>query len=230
LEERLAIVRKELDDRGRELSEFSRKNRTVDVKEQTRAMVDAAANIQGDIIALRSEEKGLRQMYKPEDIKVRTLRARIAELERQMSAMDGSFGAVKAPGFQALPSLGMTYTDLYRKLKVQESIYEILTKQYELAKVQEVRAIPTVRVLEEADLPERKSGPQRIGMVLLGTIAACFFAVLWVIVSDRWGSFSNDHPVRLLVTEVYDGVLRDGALIRTRLRIPDASDPTIEKK
>ena len=83
-------------------------------------------------------------MYSDDNVRVREARARIDELQSQLRKM-GSIGGtadgadLKAdqsyPSIRELPILGVTYSDLYRQMVMQESIYETLNKQYELAKV-----------------------------------------------------------------------------------------------
>ena len=56
------------------------------------------------------------------------------------------------PSIRKLPLLGVTYADLYRQAKIQEVVLETLTKEYEMAKVQEAKEIPTVKVLDAANI------------------------------------------------------------------------------
>jgi len=61
----------------------------------------------------------------------------------------------------------VTYADLYRQTKIEETVYELLTQQYELAKVQEAKEIPAVKVLDAAVVPTKKSFPPRLLIVFL---------------------------------------------------------------
>ncbi len=63
LEERLKQVKQELDRAAKEMSQFSSKTAAIDIKEQGRAMVEAAAVVQGQMIAAQSELKGLEAIY-----------------------------------------------------------------------------------------------------------------------------------------------------------------------
>ena len=76
------------------------------------------------------------------------------------------------PSITELPVLGYTYYDLYREAKIRETVYEFLTQQYELAKVQEAKELPTVRVMDPAVKPERKSAPRRTLIVGLSVFGA----------------------------------------------------------
>src|SRR5437588_6940153 len=141
-------------------------------------MVEAAATLQGQLIAAESELEGLRQIYSDNNVRVRSVRARIAELKYQLEKIGGKGEgsdqqqASLYPSIRRLPLLGVTYADLYRRTRVQEAVFESLTKEYELAKVQEVKEIPTVKVLDSPNIPDKKSFPTRRLIMLLGTAFA----------------------------------------------------------
>ena len=68
-------------------------------------------------------------------------------------------------------------------------MYQVLTKQYELAKVQEAKEIPTVRVLDEAQVPERRMSPKRTQWVLIGAIVSLLAGIAFVAFRERWQSY-----------------------------------------
>src|SRR6266705_148606 len=89
LEERLKTVSQDLEAAEKEFSQFSSKNTAIDIKEQGKAMVEAAATLQGQYIASQSELEGLKQIYTDNNVRVRSVRARIAELKRQLEKLGG---------------------------------------------------------------------------------------------------------------------------------------------
>src|SRR5437667_8229223 len=89
LEERLQAVSKDLESAEKEFSQFSSKNSAIDIKEQGKAMVEAAATLQGQLIAAESELEGLKQIYTDNNVRVRSVRARIAELKHQLEKIGG---------------------------------------------------------------------------------------------------------------------------------------------
>ena len=74
IEQRLATVKTDLDDAERQFSAFASKNSALDIKEQSKAEVEAAAVLQGQLIAAQSELEGLEQIYTPNNVRVRSLR------------------------------------------------------------------------------------------------------------------------------------------------------------
>jgi uncharacterized protein involved in exopolysaccharide biosynthesis len=208
LEERLKSAKHDLDQASLALSQFSSKNTVMDPQNQGRSMMDAAARIQGEVIASESELKGLREIYSDDHVKVRALKARIGELQGQLRKLMGGAGTVDSagsaayPSMRSLPMLGYQYADLYRQAKIQETVYEFLTQQYEMAKIQEAKELPTVRVMDQAVPPERKSGPIRSLVVVLSLLSGLTIACCWIIGRNSWQRLPLEDPRRLLAAEV----------------------------
>ena len=221
LEDRLKSVKQDLDTDSKEFSDFASKNTAIDIKEQGRAMVEAAAALQGHLIAAQSELEGLRQIYTPNNVRVRSVQARIDELQKKLQEMGGGdLGSATTnngsdtlyPSIRKLPLLGVTYSDLYRRTKIQETLFEVLTQQCELAKVQEAKETPSVKVLDEPIVPEKKSYPPRLVIMFLGTTFALMFGTMWVLGKARWDETDSQHPGKLLAQEAYTKIKADLSL------------------
>lgn len=216
LEERLKTVQLDLEAAEKEFSQFASKNGAIDIKEQGRAMVEAAAALEGQLIAAKSELEGLKQIYSDNNVRVRATRARIAELQNQLekvsgkgestSPSNGADGERLYPSIRRLPLLGVAFADLYRRTKVQEAVFEALTQQYELAKVQEAKETPSVRVLDEAHVPERKSFPPRLLIMSLCTFLVLAGTTVFVLGQARWAEVDAADPGKVLVQEVFQTV------------------------
>lgn len=214
LEERLKTVKLDLDHAARELSQFSSRSGAIDIKEQGRAMVEGATMLQGNLIAAQSELSGLEQIYTENNVRVRALRARIMELKQQLLKIGGSEGDSAAtggeksiyPSIRQLPILGVTYGDLYRRMQIEEVVYATLTQQYELAKVEEAKETPSVKVLDTASVPEVRSYPPRTRIVLLCMSFCLAVAMVWVFGRTSWQEVAADDPGKVFATEVFQAV------------------------
>jgi len=215
LEGRLKAVKQDLDDASKEFSQFASKNTTIDIKEQGRAMVEAAARLNGEMIAAESQLKGLEQIYTPSNVRVRAVQARISELQRQLdklgkgvgkSDLDSASSESLYPSIRQLPILGVTWADLYRRTRIQETVFEVLTQQYELAKVQEAKETPSVKVLDAARVPEEKSFPPRVLIIFVITILVFAAAMIALFVRAQWNEMDVQDPGRLLAQEVFETV------------------------
>jgi len=237
LEERLKSAKQDLDEASLALSQFSSKNTVMDPQSQGRTMQDAAARIQGELIANESELKGLQQIYSEDNVRVRSLKARIGELHSQLRRLLGSAGPVPAgpdgsgsgsyPSMRALPMIGYQYADLYRQAKIQETVYEFLTQQYEMAKVQEAKELPTVRVMDPAVPPEMKSGPFHTLIAGLSVIAGLALACGWVIGKNTWDGLPEDDARRMLAVEVQSDVRAILGSLRRKQKIGSSGHRSI---
>jgi uncharacterized protein involved in exopolysaccharide biosynthesis len=211
LEGRLAEVKQDLDDSSRALSEFATKNKTMDVPSQAKDMVEAGLRLQSELVAASSELAALRQSYSDDNFRVRAAAARVAELHRQMAKITGSSRVqgeeedtegTDYPTIRELPALGLAYSDLDRRVRMDEALWEALTKQYELAKVQEAREIPTVRVLDVANVPQRKSFPARSSILLLGALLSFFTACIVALARSLWEEMDAQDERKMLLKEI----------------------------
>ena len=112
------------------------------------------------------------------------------------------------PSIRKLPLLGLTYYDLNRQVAMQETIYETLTKQYELAKVQEAKEIPSIRVLDAPNLPEKKSLPHRSIVILVGLLLSALGGIAWIVVGKLWELTDDRHPVKAYGRELWHSMRR----------------------
>jgi uncharacterized protein involved in exopolysaccharide biosynthesis len=221
LEERLKVAKLDLDSASSQFAKFSSDNNTLDIQQEGKAMLDAAGSIAGEMIAAQSQLEGLRQIYTDNNPRVRSLNARVAELRKQLDKLGGRPGnaAGPAPGqtpgnsaaqnsdmpyptIRSLPLLGVKYGDFYRRLKIQETVFDLLTQQYELAKVQEAKETPSVKILDPATIPEKKSYPPRLLIIFLGTFFAVSVSLVWVLGSKHWAETDPKDPRKVLAQEV----------------------------
>lgn len=203
LENRLKVVKAELDDSSRKLADFASKNVALDIPEQAKATLTAAARGQAELIAAQSELEGLRQIYTDNNFRVRGLQARISELRQQVDVQQKGDARPDSmmSWIKKLPQLGVGWAEYYRTATINEAVYEALTKQYEFAKVQEAKETTSVSVLDPPSWPERKSFPKGsyflLGGLLLSTLGACSY----IVAMDSYRRVDPDHPVKMYIEE-----------------------------
>ena len=217
IERRLASVKDNLENAQQALSDFSSTHSTIDMHEQARAMVDAGAKLEGQLIATQGELDSLRQIYGDGNIRVRSAEARVADLKRELVKMGGTSAQLPAvsdtsagtddssalyPPLRQLPRLAVPYADLYRTVKVQETVFELLTQQYEISRIQEAKDIPVVSVIDSPGIPEKKSFPPRTLLTIILTLLAIGGACAWFLFNDRWTKMDPADPRRILAHEM----------------------------
>jgi capsule polysaccharide export protein KpsE/RkpR len=227
LEQRLLEVKKDLQSAEKNFSQYASKNATLDLPEQTRAMVESGAILEAQVIAAQSELEGLQQVYTTNNVRVRTAQARLSELQRKLQQMGGAADGVAShssgandqqlyPAIRQLPLLGVEWADLYRQVKVEETVFQLLTTQYELARMEEARETPVLNVVDPANLPETKSFPPRLLLIIASTFICVAMGAVWVLAVDRWHDISYDDPTKLLVQNVRQSVVDYGRRVVSR--------------
>ena len=127
LEGRLSQVKQDLESAEKNFSQFASKNTALNIPEQGKAMIEATAALQGQLIATQTELESLKQVYTDNNVRVRSAQARVDELRRQLQKLGGKSESETTsnngntqtiyPSIQQLPLLGVGYADLYRRTK-----------------------------------------------------------------------------------------------------------------
>src|SRR4029077_5663772 len=115
LEQRLADEHKVLQESEEQFSKFASSNMALDIPQQTRVSVEAAARLQGALIDAKGQLEAAQLVYSPDNIRVKSLRARVGEIERELGKMNSGVTAGVAsrdpsspyPSVKNLPLLGV---------------------------------------------------------------------------------------------------------------------------
>jgi capsule polysaccharide export protein KpsE/RkpR len=230
IEQRLADENANLQDAERQFSQFASTNMALDVPEQTKVTVEAAARLQGELIASRAQLEGLKQTYTEENIRVKSVQAHVSELEHELAKINsGRASGIQDPtspypSVKSLPLLGVKWADLYRNSKIRETVVELLTQQYEMARIQEAKEIPQVKVLDPASTPERRS-PSWLLIIFAGTFLGALLACMGYFIKNWWDRWDQDDPRRMLISQVLRGGRRNvssvSGILQRRAGKPD---------
>lgn len=177
LEGRLAEARTKLAAAEEHLKRFQSVNKVFQVDEQAKATMDSVLRLSTQLATLETQLAALRQQYTEESPQVKNAKIMVISLKGQLQRLEGGAGGA-IPGLGSVPTIGQDYVRLMREFKVQEALVEILTKQAEMAKINEAKTTAPVQLLQKARVPEKKSGPVRSRMVLVAALASFSFSLL----------------------------------------------------
>src|SRR5690348_620019 len=212
LDSRLTQVKTDLESAEQQFSQFASKKGAIDIPEQGKAMVTAAATLQGQLIAAEAELQGLQQIYTANNVRVRMAEAQVNRLRNSLQRLAGegksetSSAQELYPSLRELPLLGVNYADLLRRMKVEEAVFETLTQEDEMAKVEEAKEIPSVKVLDPPEVPQKKSFPPRTIITALGTLLGLVLGTTWILSKSAWQAIDPSDPRKAVVNEVWTDV------------------------
>lgn len=119
-----------------------------------------------------------------EELEKLTQTIAISEVSKRRLFLEKQVGSAKERLAEAeknldkTPTTSLKYMEAMRNLKYQEALFEMLAKQYEMAKLDEAREAPLLQVLDKAQKPENKVGPNRKNIVILSTLGGALFAIV----------------------------------------------------
>jgi tyrosine-protein kinase Etk/Wzc len=173
------------------LKEFQTQNRAVAIEAQSKAMIEATAMIQAQIMAQEVQLQVMGSYLSPDNPDVARVQSSISELRKQLQIMESGKGVKDRlpgdrlrPAITSVPALALEYGRLARDLKIQETLYALLISQYEQAKLTEARDTPTVQVLDPAIPAEKKSRPKISLNVLIAGMLSLLIGIFWAFVRE----------------------------------------------
>lgn len=156
------------------LRETQERTGMIHLSGQAQGIIEAAANLKAGIAAKEVALRAMRSFatasnpdYLRAQQELAGLRAELAKVERSSGGGNGDIGI----GTAKVPGVALEYARKLRDVKYFESMFEVLAKQVELAKIDEAKDSAMVQVLDAAIVPDRKSKPRRTLIVLIAMIA-----------------------------------------------------------
>jgi tyrosine-protein kinase Etk/Wzc len=190
----LSFLEKERDQVSKSLAKaeetlrgFSEQTSVLQIDAQTRGILEYIANLRASVDAKEVQIKVLRQQATPFNYDVLRLETELKGLkeklhESEIQVNQNCKGEVCLPTSK-LPSLGLEYLRLVREAKFQEVIYQMYSKLVELARMDAIRSVPMIQVVDQA-IPAEKRSNKRLLPAMLAGFCAGFFMVFWAFVSE----------------------------------------------
>ncbi len=173
----------------------------LQVDSQAKSLIEAAAMLRAQIVAKQVQIQGMRSFATEDNPELVIARQQLGALQGQLAKLGGN--EQDADSFVLprgkVPAAGMEYVRRFRDVKYYETIYELLAKQFEMAKLDEARQGAAIQVADAAIPPDRKSAPHRAMITLAAALAALLLAILYSLLRHALEKASRDpqHGQRL---------------------------------
>jgi len=193
LENRLVIVKSDLKKAEDALKSFAQSNKVVQVDSQAKASIEGIAKLKAELASREVQLSVMRTYQTDESPEVTALQAGLRKLQEEISRLSGfDKDGEGIPSIGNIPGVGLEYARRMRDLKIQEAVFEQLTRQYEMAKLTEAKDTSSVQVLDSAVVPIQKSGPKRSIIVILTTFIAFVMSILIVFFQEYFAKLSME--------------------------------------
>lgn len=161
-----------------ELNKVQQATGVVQLDAQGKATIEAVAALRARIAVKEVELGAVRTFATEQNPDYQRLAQELAGLRAQLARFERGDETSALPSAGKLTEAGLDYVRKLREVKYQETVFELLARQFEAAKLDEARNASLIQVLDKAVPPDRKSKPKRSLIVLLAVLAAGFVAVI----------------------------------------------------
>ena len=134
------------------------------------------------------------------------LQTEIGALRQQLTALENnqktmSLGDTQVPAGR-VPGEGLEYARKVREVKYHQTLFDLLSKQFEAARIDEAKSAPIIQIVDPAVPPDKKSGPPRmlltLGFGVIGFCLACF----WVFCRQALARMRQNHTSAGILDEM----------------------------
>jgi tyrosine-protein kinase Etk/Wzc len=200
-----------------ELTKFQIEKKVLNPLGQASLTISAAAGLQAQIAAKEVQITALKSFATQDNPDLYRAQEELAGLRVQLAKVGR--GGSSDPGDVLLsmgkaPAQGAEYLRKFRDMKYYETLYELLARQYEIARIDESKDATLIQVLDRAVPPERKSGPVRRRTVLLTLVISFLVTVIGVFVAGSIGRLATQPGGRRRLETLKQSL---------RIRLPGAS-------
>ncbi|HEV2647062.1 MAG TPA: Wzz/FepE/Etk N-terminal domain-containing protein [Acidobacteriaceae bacterium] len=183
-----------------QLHATEQKTGMIQVSGQAQAIIESITRLRAQIESREVELQSIKVSstdQNPSVIRLReeisTMRAQLEGLENNQQRQEPAGDLAESAGSLAQGSL--EFARKYREVKYQETLNDLLSRQYETARIDEAKSAPIIQVIDHATPPDQKTGPKRllivIGCLLVGFLGAC----IWTFVAHFWTAMQQSPEV-----------------------------------
>jgi tyrosine-protein kinase Etk/Wzc len=156
----------------------------LQIDSQARSLIESAAILRGQVVAKQVQIQSMQSFAADDNPELILAKQQLAALEGQLQKVAGSASDTGSDinlSKGRVTESGMEYIRRLRDLKYHETVYELLAKEFEVAKLDEAREGSIVQVVDAAVVPDKRSSPHRLLIVIGVTIFSFFLAAFLII-------------------------------------------------
>jgi len=156
----------------------------ISVDAESRAVVETVGRLRAQISAKEIQLNSMQAFVTPNNPEYKRTQEEISSLRAELARLENGRPGAEQSGSGATRQAGLENIKVLRDVKYYQMLYELLAKQYEVARLDEAKDSAIIQVLDPAVEPERKSGPKRVIIIVLSTLLALFAAIAWAFVTE----------------------------------------------
>jgi uncharacterized protein involved in exopolysaccharide biosynthesis len=179
-EDQLKDAKKSLTRAEEGIKGFQEKTGALKIDDQAKVVIQGIGTLRAQIAAKEVQYKVAQTYATPQNPDLQRIEEELKGMKAELVKLERKGGNGHDPLMPTgrMPSVGMEYLRRLRDVKYNEILYELLAKQYEMAKLDEARDAAVIQVIDKAVRPERKAKPKKAVIVVLSTVTAFLVSIL----------------------------------------------------
>ncbi len=187
LEQQVNANMAKADSLARKIRDFEQANKAISLDEQTKSLVSLYSETAAKLMQTEIEYELAKKQYDAASPILMDLGDRIALLKKSVKDMESSNSQL-TPNYMIqidkIPNLSMQYAQMMINVEIRRKVIEYIYPQYELAKIDELKDLPTFEVMDSPKLAGLRSKPKRALIVVCCTIAAFLIACVIAFIKE----------------------------------------------
>jgi uncharacterized protein involved in exopolysaccharide biosynthesis len=162
------------------LKQTQEKTGLILLDSQSKAMIESVTSLRASIAAQEVKVQAMRSFATTENPDLVLAEQELATMRAQLDRLERGRGkrSIADVPIENVPTAGLEYIRKLRDVKYHEALFQLLAKQYEVAKIDEARDALIVQQMDKATPPEQKSGPHRLVILFNITLLAIIVAIV----------------------------------------------------
>jgi tyrosine-protein kinase Etk/Wzc len=204
-EEQLGKAKNDLANAEEALKKTQQTTGVIEPTGQERALIEAAVQLRAQIAAKEVQIQGMETYATGQNAQIVQAQQELESLRAQLARLGGTQESPESllivPKGK-VPEVGLEYIRKLRDVKYNETIFEILARQFEIAKLDEAKEGSVIQVVDQAIPPDRRSSPQRTLIVLIATLSGFLLGSLLALLQAAWMNLNRDKEVSFKVSHL----------------------------
>lgn len=183
-ERQLQTSKRNLEEAESSLRDTLGSHGVINVDSESRAIVETVARLRAQIAAKEIQFKSMQKFVTPNNQEYIRLQSELSSAKSELASLENGKPSQSQPAEGAKNKGGLENMKTLREVKYHQMLYELLSKQYEVARLDEAKDASIIQVLDPAIPPESKSRPARAIMAITAAIFSFVLLICWVLGKD----------------------------------------------
>jgi capsule polysaccharide export protein KpsE/RkpR len=161
LEKRVTEVENEIERVKTAMQAYQEENKILEIEGQIRGAIEMYSTLIEKKIEFELQLIANREMYAENSLQIKTIQAGLNEIEKKISEVEHGAGVEYILGFDTIPQVANTFSGLFMQIEIYTKLYEFLYPQLEAARLEEIKDLPTLEIIDTGSIAGYRSKPKR---------------------------------------------------------------------